>query len=344
MPIGFGEFLQSKRRENNLTQKELAKLLFVSESAVSKWEQNVAHPDISLLPKLSEILGVTEHELITASTDHELRKEKSQAKKWRTLSSVWDLFFYIAYGTTLLVCFICNLAIDKTLSWFFIVFSALALGFTFTNLPRFIKAYRLLLIPLSNYLALCLLLGVLAIYTNGNWFFIASLSVLVGLIIIFIPIFIAKYQIFNKIKKVNDFVSIAIDFVFLNILLIVIDGYTITNWYFNIALPIVGGCYLFVNLLLVIRFLNTNRLIKTSIVLALIDLLYIVPVFLKVKSSLVQEEIDQANILKANFSNWKVALENNIHCIIFLMIITCSLVFLIFGLIKRLKTKKHFIN
>ena len=97
MNDNFGTFLKQKRQEKNLTQKELATLLFVSESAVSKWEKNVAHPDISLLPKLSEILGTTEHELITASIDKEFREEKAQAKKWQTFSTAWDFFFYIAY-------------------------------------------------------------------------------------------------------------------------------------------------------------------------------------------------------------------------------------------------------
>ncbi len=39
--------------------KELAKALFVSESAISKWEKGVSYPDITLLPKLSKILGVS---------------------------------------------------------------------------------------------------------------------------------------------------------------------------------------------------------------------------------------------------------------------------------------------
>ena len=117
----FGDFLKQKRQEKDLTQKELAKLLFVTESAVSKWEKNVAHPDITLLPKLSEILGVTEHELITASVDNKSREEKAQARKWRALSLSWSLFFYIAYAVALIPCFICDLAINKTLSWFWIV-------------------------------------------------------------------------------------------------------------------------------------------------------------------------------------------------------------------------------
>ena len=80
MGSSFGSFLRQKRQERALTQKELSKLLFVSESAISKWEKDVAHPNITLLPKLSEILGVTEHELITASIDNKAKEEKIQAK------------------------------------------------------------------------------------------------------------------------------------------------------------------------------------------------------------------------------------------------------------------------
>ena len=346
----FGDFLRQRRHEKNLTQKELAKLLFVTESSVSKWEKDVAHPDITLLPKLSEILGVSEHELITASIDNETREQKLQAKKWRTLSLTWSLFFYIAYGVALIPCFICDLAINKTLSWFWIVLSALLLAFTFTNLPKLIKKHKLIFIPLSMYLALILLLGVCCIYTKGNWFFIPSLSVLLGLTIIFTPIYIAKYDVFAKIRKYNDFISVAVDFVLLNVLLIVINDYTITNgyrnnwWYLKIALPIVLGVYLALNLLLSVRFLKINKFLKTSIVLFLIDLfMYLPPLFIKVKNPAIQKEIDDINIFKANFFSWEVdvTLENNIHLILFLTLLFLSAVFLVIGLIRYSKSKKQ---
>jgi transcriptional regulator with XRE-family HTH domain len=345
----FGSFLRQKRQEKNLTQKELSKMLFVSESTVSKWEKDVAHPDITLLPKLSEILGVSEHELITASIDNKAREEKNQAKKWRAFSLSWSLFFYIAYGVALIPCFICNLAINKTLSWFWIVLSALILAFTFTNLPKFIKKYKLILIPLSQYLALVLLLGVCCIYTNGNWFWIPVLSVLLGLTIIFAPIYIAKYEVFSKIKKYNDFISVAVDFLMLNILLIVINAYTLTNgyadgwWYFKIALPIVLCVYLALNIIMSVRFLKTNRFLKTSVILLLSNaFLYLPPLFIKVKNLEIQREIDDINIFKANLSSWQtgITLEQNIHLIICLTLLFLALVFLIVGLIRHCRRCK----
>lgn len=349
MEKSFGLFLKEKRQEKNLTQKQLAKILFVSESAVSKWEKDVAHPDIALLPKLAEILDVSEHELITASIDKQSREEKVQAKKWRAFSMSWSLFFYISYAIALIPCFICDLAINKGLTWFWIVLSSLLLAFTFTNLPKLIKKNKLILIPLSMYLSLCLLLGVCCVYTGGNWFLIPALSVLLGMIIIFTPIYISKLKAFSKIKKYNDFISIGIDFVMLNILLIVVDLYSVSNnytnnhWYLRTALPITLIVFLLLNILMSIRFLKLNKLLKTSIVLFLIDLfLYVPPMFIKFKNPELQKElVDDVNILNANFSKWipEVTLDNNIHLIIALTLISFSLIFLVAGLIKHFKQK-----
>ncbi len=345
----FGGFLKQKRQEKNLTQKQLAKLLFVSESTISKWEKDVVHPDITVLPKLSEILGVSEHELITASIDYKAREDKNQAKKWRVLSLSWSLFFYIAYGVALIPCFICNLAINKTLSWFWIVLSALILAFTFTNLPKLIKKHKLIYIPLSQYLALVLLLGVCCIYSGGNWFCIAILSVFLGLIIVFAPIYVAKYEVFSKIKKFNDFISVAVDFLMLNILLIVINAYTLINgyadgwWYFKIALPIVLSVYLALNIIMSVRFLKTNRFLKTSIILFLSNaFLYLPPLFTKVKNYEAQKTIDGVNIFKANLFSWGIGvnLEQNIHLIICLTLLFLALLFLAIGLIRRCRINK----
>ena len=349
MGNSFGCFLRQKRQEKNLTQKELSKLLFVSESAISKWEKDVARPDIAMVSRLAEILEVTEHELITASIDNKAREEKNQAKKWRVFSLSWSLFFYIAYGVALVPCFICNLAINKTLSWFWIVVSALILAFTFTNLPKHIKKYKLILIPLSQYLALCLLLGVCCIYTKGDWFIIPVLSVLLGLVIILAPIYIAKYEVFSRVRKYNDFVSLGIDFIMLNILLAVINIYTVINyyttnswWYVKIALPIVFTIYLVLNILLSVRFLKINRFLKTSIILVLINVfVYLSPLFLRAKNPTLQGEIDDANIFMAKLSRWnETTIESNIHLIVFLTLLAVSVAFFIVGLIRHLRRSK----
>ena len=60
----FGEFIAKLRKENGMTQKELAEKLFVSDKAVSKWERGQSLPDITLLNPIADALGVTAAELL----------------------------------------------------------------------------------------------------------------------------------------------------------------------------------------------------------------------------------------------------------------------------------------
>ena len=57
----FGRYIKEKRKAAGLSQKELATQLFVSESAVSKWERGLSYPDMTLVTSLCEILHVSEH-------------------------------------------------------------------------------------------------------------------------------------------------------------------------------------------------------------------------------------------------------------------------------------------
>ena len=61
----LGKRIASLRRQCELKQDELAAMLDVSPQAVSKWENDQTCPDITALPRLAEILGVTVDELLT---------------------------------------------------------------------------------------------------------------------------------------------------------------------------------------------------------------------------------------------------------------------------------------
>ena len=56
--ITFGQFLRQKRIEKGLTQKELSEKLFLSESAISKWEKGKSYPDITMIPDICAVLEV----------------------------------------------------------------------------------------------------------------------------------------------------------------------------------------------------------------------------------------------------------------------------------------------
>lgn len=60
----IGDFIKELRKEKNLTQKELADKLNITDRAVSKWERGLNCPDISLLDDLSQILEVSVIEIL----------------------------------------------------------------------------------------------------------------------------------------------------------------------------------------------------------------------------------------------------------------------------------------
>lgn len=60
----MGSFIAALRRANGMTQRELAERLNVSDKSVSRWECDDGYPDLSLIPVIAEIFGVTADELL----------------------------------------------------------------------------------------------------------------------------------------------------------------------------------------------------------------------------------------------------------------------------------------
>jgi len=60
----IGTFIANKRKEKNLTQKDLAKIIGVTDKAVSKWERGLGCPDVSLLELLANALDVSILEIL----------------------------------------------------------------------------------------------------------------------------------------------------------------------------------------------------------------------------------------------------------------------------------------
>lgn len=66
---GFGACVRSLRKQRQLTQKQFADQLGVTDKAVSKWERGLSLPDITLFPEVAGILGVSVADLLEACSD-----------------------------------------------------------------------------------------------------------------------------------------------------------------------------------------------------------------------------------------------------------------------------------
>ena len=101
----IGQFIAALRKANGLTQQEVADRLAVSNKAVSRWERDECAPDISVIPALAELLGVTCDELLkgeritNASQGNREVKVEKQLKNYINKSMTkYKNMFLIAMG------------------------------------------------------------------------------------------------------------------------------------------------------------------------------------------------------------------------------------------------------
>lgn len=86
----IGDRIASLRKEKGITQEEMAEKLGVTPQAVSKWENDISYPDILLLPKIAEMLGVTVDELLSGENKKETRILPKEQRK-----NIDDMMFRI---------------------------------------------------------------------------------------------------------------------------------------------------------------------------------------------------------------------------------------------------------
>lgn len=72
----IGEFISVLRKANGMTQKQLAEKLAVSDKTVSRWERCETAPDLTLIPVIAELFGITSDELLRGEKNR-VETEKS---------------------------------------------------------------------------------------------------------------------------------------------------------------------------------------------------------------------------------------------------------------------------
>lgn len=209
----FGKYIAEKRKEANLTQEELANKLYVIPTTISKWERGITYPDISIITNLCKELNISEHEFFTACDDEAMNKEKREIQKYRTIKKVIYYCISIGYLIALITCFICNLTIDHTISWFLIVLVSIGIAFSITNLPFYLKKdkYRVAKISFIVTILIYLLLFVINLVSDGNWLFQSFGIATFELILLWLGIVICtfiKIDIYYKISIILLLLSI----------------------------------------------------------------------------------------------------------------------------------------
>ncbi len=143
----IGTFIAKCRKEQKLTQAQLAEKLNITDRAVSKWETGKSMPDSSIMLELCAILGITVNELLSGEkiemAYHESyekkaeenlvdlkRKDENSVSKNRIVAILYSTALFIAIA----VCLICDLAISGVLTWSLIPLSSIA--FAWVDFPE----------------------------------------------------------------------------------------------------------------------------------------------------------------------------------------------------------------
>lgn len=63
--LKIGKFIAERRKQNALTQMQLAEMLGITDKAISKWERGISMPDSSIMLDLCDILHITVNELLS---------------------------------------------------------------------------------------------------------------------------------------------------------------------------------------------------------------------------------------------------------------------------------------
>ena len=125
----IGKFIAILRKAKGMTQKDLGDLLNVSDKTISRWERDETMPDVSLIPILSELLGVTSDELlrgerlssdIVSENSDKLRQRvewvlNKSFSKYRSLVMISISFMLVG----IIAAAICNFVFHKATLGFF---------------------------------------------------------------------------------------------------------------------------------------------------------------------------------------------------------------------------------
>lgn len=112
----IGKFIASRRKEKNMTQKDLAEKLGISINAVSKWERGLSFPDVSLYRNLCCELDITIEELINGEfgnsekdkTDAIIKVVKSKEKQRKKSNIITSIIIILSVLVVISGIFISN--------------------------------------------------------------------------------------------------------------------------------------------------------------------------------------------------------------------------------------------
>ncbi len=186
-----GALIAELRKEQGLTQKQLAEQLGVTDKAVSKWERGAGYPDITLLSKLAAALHISTGELLngvrephpapapeperTVETALHYADKVSQRRRI-SLTRLALCILTVSCALAAGICAICDFSLNGQFTWLVYPASSILFGWLVAAPALYFKHQRFLMSLCSTSLFLLPFLYVLSLGTGG-WFFPLGLPI-----------------------------------------------------------------------------------------------------------------------------------------------------------------------
>ncbi len=233
----------------------------------SETSRKIVEEHLAECPDCKKILN----SLNDITIDEKIIKEKeevinTQARFFKRKSALAGSIIALIFAIPILVCLIVNLATGSGLTWFFIVLAGILVAASLIVVPLMVPENKMLTTMVSFTGSVMLLLGIICLYTGGNWFFIAAASTLFGLTMLFAP-FIAFSRPVKLYLKNHKGLAIMSAYTATFVLMMLSIGLYVgmSEFFpldFAISMPLVGlGWAIFA----IIRYVRHNALTKTGL-------------------------------------------------------------------------------
>lgn len=208
----LGERIKHHRKRLGLTQEQLAERMRVSAQAVSKWENNLSCPDISVLPELADAFGITLDELMGRNVG-DIRSAEPVAEDEKNSNGLhwswsWDspkkslhgaifALFVLLYGALLLT----NNVLSLDVSWWTLLWT---LGLCFVGVSGLCHSFSFfcLIMTLGGGFFLLDAYGIFS-YDLGWGTLIPALLILWGISLL-VDVFFSKKKGRKKVHVNHD--------------------------------------------------------------------------------------------------------------------------------------------
>ena len=206
--------------------------------------------------------------------DEKIVKEKeeiigTQARFFKRKSALAGSIIGLIFSIPILVCLIVNLATGAGLTWFFIVLAGILVAASLIIVPLMVRENKMFMTMVSFTASVMLLLGVICIYSGGNWFLVPASGTLFGLTMLFAPFIVSRRPVNAYVKNHKGLAIMCADTATFVLMMLAIGFYAGMKEFFPMAfavsMPLVGLVWA---VFAIIRYLRFNACVKTGLCIA----------------------------------------------------------------------------